>query len=234
MINAFLISSPKELSRKRYIAALHQQLPTLKTIQAIYPAYEKVPFIKGIQTISSKRTGKMLSLGEIGCLLSHRKVWREIVASTATDQEGFLIVESDSVIQQADFLLQHFTHVHEQYDLFFWGAYDGRMQLRRKHCKQYQGYKIGTPVIPSLFCTYGYSINKQTAYYLLKKTATVNYPVDYWRIQLRSATLRVGGIKPQIISTSKEAQKGSINEGKQLPLWFNTLVDIRNFILSFT
>jgi hypothetical protein len=50
-----------------------------------------------------------------------------------------------------------------------------------------------------VYCTYGYSLNKAGARYLLSKTKRVAYPVDQFKKFVEVDALRIGGIVPEII-----------------------------------
>lgn len=215
--------------------ALKTGMPSLTVVEAVYPAYERVPFLPRIQSLSGQRTGKTLRPGEIGCLLSHRKVWREIKKQAENDTEAFLVLESDSEIQNMAFLDHYFNTAHQTYDLFFWGSFDGRVALlKRKPLVTTNGYTIGTPLINSLYCTYGYSLNRKAAVFLLNQTRRVNYPVDHWKRRLAAAPVKTGSIRPEIISTDAGLTSG-IRGVKKTNLYqaaFDGLIDIKNKIIS--
>ncbi len=210
---SYLICSINETDRLDNINELKNKLPGNITIQAIYPTITRIPFLEKIKYLSKQRTGKLLSNAELGLLLSHRNVWNSLLSSNNNEA---LILESDSKIDNLEILINNFNKVHENYDIFFWGAYDGRMKLYEKSkIVINEQYYIGTPVINSVYCTYGYSINKNAATYLLKQSSQVNFPVDYWKIRLKNSTLKVGGILSQVISTNSQfkstVQKKSYN-----------------------
>ena len=95
-------------------------------------------------------------------------------------------------------------------------------------------YQVGTPLVHSLYCTYGYSVNKTAAKYLLESTKRFNYPVDYWKLRLKDSPLRVGGILPNIITTVSSF-KSTISHPNQniFVLLFDTTINLKNSIISF-
>jgi GR25 family glycosyltransferase involved in LPS biosynthesis len=232
----FLVASRHEVARSGHIQALKTGMPSLTVVEAVYPAHEHVPFLSQIQSRSKQRTGKTLQPGEIGCLLSHRKVWREIRKQAENDTEAFLVLESDSVIQDQAFLDGYFNTAHQTYDLFFWGSFDGRVALlKRKPLVTANGYAIGTPLINSLYCTYGYSLNRKAAVFLLDQTRRVNYPVDHWKRRLAAAPVKTGSIRPEVIST-EAGFTSAIRGVKKTNLYqaaFDGLINIKNKIISF-
>ncbi len=210
-------------------------MPSLTVVEAVYPAHEHVPFLSRIQSRSRQRTGKTLQPGEIGCLLSHRKLWQEIRKQAENDTEAFLVLESDSVIQDMAFLDANFNTVHQTYDLFFWGSFDGRVALlKREPLVITHGYAIGTPLINSLYCTYGYSLNRKAAVFLLNQTRRVNYPVDHWKRRLAAAPVTTGSIRPEVISTKTEFTSGirGVKKTNLYQVIFDGVIDIKNKIIS--
>jgi GR25 family glycosyltransferase involved in LPS biosynthesis len=95
-------------------------------------------------------------------------------------------------------------------------------------------YQVGTPLVHSLYCTYGYSVNKTAAKFLLESTKKFNYPVDYWKLRLKDSPLRVGGILPNIITTVSSF-KSTISHPNQniFVLLFDTTINLKNSIISF-
>ncbi len=233
MIKGFIISSIYELDRKHNVELLKQSLPELIEIEAVYPQYHKIPFLNKILNTSKIRTGHELRLGELGCLLSHRKIWRKIV-STEKD-ETFLIIESDSKLLNITMLQSHFKTITNQYDLFFWGAYEGRVKLFNSTKTQLEStFFIGTPLLKTIFCTYGYSINRKTANYLLDKTSRVAYPVDYFKKHVKMNDLKIGAILPELITTHLFSTRIQKLKGDSI-IWriFLLLIDFRNNFICY-
>jgi len=216
-MKVFLVRSTAfETERMENILSLQDKLDDINFVEAIYPQYQRIPFQKKIISLSQQRTGHRLKLGELGCLLSHRKAWSAVKTISSGSAEGFLILESDSLVINSDFLKEKFDSIHEQYDIFFWGAFDSRMQLLKSSCTAEGPYKTGIPFIKSVYCTYGYSVNGKAAEFLLKETNKVGYPCDYWKHKLVKTGLRIGGIKPCIIETDRR---------------FNSLIQEKNSFL---
>lgn len=229
----YLVSSKDELERIKHIEDLQNLFPGVVSIEAIYPKKTRIPLYSQIKSISKARTGSVLSDGALGCLLSHRAIWRRFL--NQKDQDFCLILESDSKIDNLTIIKSHELSIKAQYDLFFWGAFDNRMKLlqstKNQLCDQYQ---IGTPLVNSLYCTYGYSINKNAALFLLESTSKFNYPVDYWKLRLKDSPLRVGGILPNIITTVTFFKSTISHPQKNIfVLLFDTIINLKNSIISF-
>jgi len=227
----YLISSMNENERISHIAYLEKICPKLEKIEAIYPSKIHIPFYNNIKKISKQRTEMALSDGAIGCLLSHRKTWNTFLNQQQTDH--CLILESDSKIENWDQIINLATLVNKEYDLFFWGAFDGRMKLFKSTLKHIENFQIGTPYNNSLYCTYGYMINKTAANYLLKQTSTFNYPVDYWKLRLKHSNLKIGGILPNLITTKNEFKSTiAIKQKSMYNQVFDLIIDLKNTIIT--
>jgi hypothetical protein len=128
------------------------------------------------------------------------------------------------------------------YDLFFWGAFEGRVKLFRSSRKNIQTYEAtnssyayGTPLINSLYCAYGYSLNKKAAAYLLSITNKFQYPVDFWKKNLAQSNLNVGAITPELISIHTGVLSNiQVTKGNHIKKWLlYFLVEIKNRIIVF-
>jgi GR25 family glycosyltransferase involved in LPS biosynthesis len=203
-INCIIISSKNELQRTDNINQLKLNFETTIDIEAIYPIYIHVPFLKKLVHRSKLRTNKPLMASEIGVLLSHRKVWRYIIENESDKDKHFLILESDSYINDSTSLKYMFNQIENKFDLFFWGAWEGNVSIFRSTQKLLQGhYKVGEPFIKSVYCTYGYSLNILAAKILLKRTQKIAYPVDLFKKFINRLDLRIGAVIPEIISNNK-------------------------------
>lgn len=213
--------------------SLLDALPDLELVEAIYPTQQKVPFLNQAAEIAQKRTGQALLPGEIGCLLSHRAVWHQIANTALNEQTHYLILESDSQFTNKK-LFDEFDHsLIEQYDLFFWGAWDGHMQLfRNNRTKLTKDFQIGTPFIKTIYCTYGYSLNRAAAKFLLKRTNQFSYPVDQYKRFMQQTDLKIGGVVPELISTTGAQSNIRSNRKWELQNQLYLMVlDLKNFLI---
>lgn len=227
----YIISSNIETERLDHINKLKSLFSSVCQIEAIYPSKVHVPFLQKIKDVSRLRTGVSLTNGALGCLLSHRKVWRSIL--NQNEDDNFIILESDSLITNSALLLEHYKGVSNEFDLFFWGAFDGRMKLFSSSKKKYGNHYIGKPYFNSLYCTYGYMINKKAATYLLNVTSKFDFPVDYWKYRLRNTSLKIGGITPNLITTIENFE--STIEEKNNSIFhkiFDFVVDCKNVLIT--
>jgi GR25 family glycosyltransferase involved in LPS biosynthesis len=228
----YLVASNTETERITHIQGLNNSFENLIQVEAIYPTKIHIPFQDKIKAITKERTGHEITNGALGCLLSHRKIWQKFI--NQNDIENCLILESDSNIVDLEKLNVVFDLVKNKFDLFFFGAFDGRMKLFRssKH-KLFDKYVIGEPFKNSLYCTYGYMVNKKAAANLLRVTAKFDYPVDYWKHRLKNTNLKVGGITPNLISTVLNFTSTIDISKKSLgTIIFDLMIDFKNSIIT--
>ena len=241
-IPTYILCSKREVDRKEYIQKLRKQLGDITCVEAIFPKFEKVPFIDQLAALSKSRTGKALNKGEIGCLLGHRKIWHLIAKHTATPNQHFLVLESDSKIINIDDFKRAFIEIKNannshNYDLFFWGAWNGNTRIKKStQSKILNKFNIGEPLIKSVYGTYGYSINPIAAKVLLKQTAKISFPVDYFKFHLKNNNIRIGAIRSAMIDTWKTTPSNIVVENN----WVNIkrwiiirIFDFRNMIIAY-
>lgn len=234
-IKAYVITAEHEHYRKANVQILQEQLPSLKCIDAIYPTRVKVPFIEKIRNTTYLRTGNKLNYGEIGILLSSRRVWQDIVKRNEADDEFFLILESDSVINDIAILQENFYKLTNAYDLFFFGGWLGNIKLlKSKKQVLNETYCYGEPYIKTICSGYGYAINKKTARYLLKATNKVGYPADEFKKYIDPSKIKIGAVIPEIISQSEGVTTIGHNDiGPVFEFFLRKLLNIRNTIICY-
>ncbi len=200
-IHAFMLYSQREQARLPQVKLIQEAFEHLELIEAVYPKFSHVPFLNKLVELSKLRTGRALLTNEIGVLLGHRIIWKRILKESSSDEQHFLIFESDSKINNVQILKNHFHEYTGNYDLFFWGAWDGNARLKKSTIQFQEGnFEIGEPLIKSVYCTYGYSLNKKAASLLLKSTNKIAYPVDIFKKYIPKDSLRLGAARPEIIS----------------------------------
>lgn len=233
MIQGYIITADHEKARAENVQSLLKQLPGIKKAKAIYPDLDRVPFCDQILLKSRARSGRPFMKGEMGVLLSNRRIWMEI-QHHSQEQEHFLILESDSHLNDPAFLKEKFQELTQGVDLFFWGAWLGHMVLQKSTRKKLEsGYQVGTPLLRSVSGAYGYSLNKKAAKHLLERTGKMMYEVDEFKRYIDPDLLKLGGISPELISQGpgeslidKENQAARINR-----TWIK-LLTVRNKIIA--
>ena len=201
-IKTYILYSKMELDRLENINLIKDKIKNIVEVEAVFPKNLNVPFLGKLISKSKERTGKALNANEIGCLLGHRKIWQALLKTDVGENEHFLIMESDSIVNDYAILENNFYKYTKHYDLFFWGAWNGNVSIKRSTIIYKENNKIiGEPIIGSVYCTYGYSINKKGASYLLKQTRKIAWPVDTFRFIINTNNIKVGAISKELIST---------------------------------
>lgn len=200
-IPAYIIYGQNEDARKAQVEQLQQALPNAILVDPIFPSRQKVPFIKYLIGNAFKRSGYQLMPSELGVFMSHRSIWKKIVQEDKQDQH-FLVLESDSKINAIHLIEQTMPIVEKSYDLFFWGAWNNHVSIKRSTAVSInKKYSIGSPLIRSIYGAYGYSLNVKAAKHLLTKSSKINYPVDLYKHYVDQDEIKLGAIKPELIST---------------------------------
>jgi GR25 family glycosyltransferase involved in LPS biosynthesis len=238
-INTYILYSPLEKDRTARVEAMRQQFKQFTISEAIYPSNTHIPFLKAIIEKSKERTGQALMATEVACLLGHRRILRQIVKVATNNEEHFLVLESDSKILDFTLLKTYFDPISKQYDLFFWGAWEGNAKIKRSKAQVLDGnYTIGEPLLHTIYCAYGYSINKPTAQYLLKQSAKISTPFDIFKQFIDPQKIKAGTIIKEVITTSDIGNQGSYirktNRKDNLKRAFYLLIlNIKNSIQAY-
>ena len=232
-MKAFLIYAESEAHRKDHIARLMAEAPfAVEKVEAVYPGRQHVPFRDALLRLSKERTGKALLMGELGCLLSHRRVWTKILSDAKNDKDHFLVFESDSMITHPLFLKNNFAALTGDTDMFFWGAWEGHMKLFKSSRKTVEeDFSVGIPFIKTAYCTYGYSLNKKAASLLLKRTNKISHPVDQFKYFFKQDELRLGGVLPEVIKGNQITSTIREKENQFFKKAFLALLDLKNNVI---
>jgi len=179
-----------------------------KQLSEIGISYERVPAIKGsnlteaeINTEYSAALNKKffraaLTLGEIGCYISHRNIWRKMVAENI---EFAVVLEDDMIIENNFIKLFSLSEVLKKYNLI--KLADNRNHLPKQKSKLDQEFElVNFTKIPN--CTTGYTINLAGANKLLAREVFYR-PVDIDIQFCQELDLSVFGLRPYPISENK-------------------------------
>jgi GR25 family glycosyltransferase involved in LPS biosynthesis len=196
----FIVYGPFDTGRSGQVELLKQSLPENQIIEPIFPRKQKVPFLNDLIKNAYTRTKRNVLPEEIGVFMSHRKIWR--IIEKLDHNKHYLILESDSKLIDPNALKEHFSKAESAYDIFFWGAWNNHVSIKRSTLQKINNdYRIGTPIIKSLYGTYGYSLNPKAAKYLLKQSKQINHPVDYYKCYVNPNEIKMGAIQPELVST---------------------------------
>ena len=201
-ISAFIIYGQNEHARQAQVNLMQDVLPNSVLVDPIFPARQKVPFIKDLIQNAYKRSGYKLLPSEVGVFMSHRSIWKKIVQQNNDTNQHFLVLESDSKINDMRQIEQTMQKVQTEHDLFFWGAWNNHVSIKKSTAESIDNnYKIGVPLIRSVYGAYGYSLNIKAAKHLLAQSSKINYPVDLYKHYVDQAAIKIGAIQPELIST---------------------------------
>ena len=231
-MKAFLICADHEQNRN--LEAIEASYPfAVQRVEAIYPTRQKIPFVDRLFRVSKERTGKALMPGELGCLMSHRKVWREILHEASDDHQHFMVFESDSRIVDPRFMTEHASGLTKDCDMFFWGAWEGHMKLFRSSQSRLGGHMVGTPFIKTVYCTYGYSLNRKAAALLLQRTVKPSWAVDQFKYFFKPTELKLGGVLPEVVVGNEIGSTIRSGENLIFKKILLSILDIKNSIICF-
>ena len=204
-MKGFIITAPHEQLRLAHVQALINLVPfPVERVLAVYPSMQRIPFQDRLLAIAYQRTGYQMTAAELACLLSHRKVWRKILNEAGDTSTHYLILESDAVLLDPDYFKKQFNQLTKDTDLFLWGGYEGRIKLFKSTMLPHAvPYQIGEPFLKSMYCAYGYSLNKGTARLFLKKTGKISYPVDHYKRYFYRGEIKIRSVHPEIITANK-------------------------------
>lgn len=231
----FIVYGPFDIGRSSQVELLKQDLPNFEIIEPIFPRKQKVPFLNQLVKNAFYRTNRTILPEEIGVFMSHRKIWR--IIQKLDPNKHYLILESDSKLVNPSAIKEQFSLVEKTYDIFFWGAWNNHVSIKRSTINEINnGYRIGTPLIKSLYGTYGYSLNPKTAKYLLNQSKKINHPVDFYKYYVDPNIVKMGAIQPEVVSTWQTTESSVRKESFQNKLKRVIIIKIfhlRNQILTY-
>jgi GR25 family glycosyltransferase involved in LPS biosynthesis len=236
-ISAFIIYGQNEHARQAQVNLMQEVLPNSVLVDPIFPARQKVPFINDLIQNAYKRSGYKLLPSEVGVFMSHRSIWKKIVQQNNDPNQHFLVLESDSKINDMHQIEQTMQKVQTEYDLFFWGAWNNHVSIKKSTAVSIDNkYKIGVPLIRSVYGAYGYSLNIKAAKHLLAQSSKINYPVDLYKHYVDQAAIKIGAIQPELISTwqttdSTIRKEANIDRLKRIIII--KIFSLRNQILAY-
>lgn len=212
-IRVYVISLESAQKRRSFFNKTNNWLE-FQFLNAFDAKKKRVPFIEHIKQGFGKNN---FSFGALGCLLSHRILWKNLINSS---DKYMIILEDDVVVDERTYKYWIDKLSKGQignFDVLFLGAYDGKsipMLTKIKYFSFLNGF-ISNVFEDTLYCTYGYIISKNGAKKLLKKT-NLNLPVDYWREFNKDNDLTYLCIYPNVVKPSEMANESSIQEAKTL------------------
>lgn len=167
---------------------------------------------------AEREGGRQLSRGEIGCALSHLKIYRTMLEA---DLPLVLVLEDDAALD-ADFG-QRLAEVCAQTD---WSQTD---LLLLSHVQKYTDWgarsiatdrRLVRPLVA--YNGNGYLLTRQGAACLLRQLTPVYQPADCWNHLRKLGTVRMRAIVPYLINHSRLAEESligaALREAPAVPL----------------
>jgi GR25 family glycosyltransferase involved in LPS biosynthesis len=236
-ISAFIIYGQNEHARQAQVNLMQEVLPKSVLVDPVFPSIQKVPFINDLIQNALNRSGYQLMPSEVGVFMSHRRIWIKIVQQNNDPTQHFLVLESDSKINDIQLIEQTMIKVETGYDLFFWGAWNNHVSIKKStRVAIDKKFKIGVPLIRSVYGAYGYSLNIKAAKHLLAQSSKINYPVDLYKHYVNQSAIKIGAIQPELISTwqttdSTIRKEAAIDRLKRIIII--KIFSLRNQILAY-
>ncbi|WP_118813867.1 glycosyltransferase family 25 protein [Haemophilus haemolyticus] len=145
---------------------------------------------------------KPLTLGEIGCAISHIRAYEHIVENKI---ESAIILEDDAIVSHffKEIVQDALNKVKKNYDLLFLDHGKAKSYLFRK--KLYEGYRLAHYRSPSknskrcIICAAAYLITLSGAKKLLKYAYPIRMPADYLTGLIQKTYIRAYGVEPPCV-----------------------------------
>jgi glycosyl transferase family 25 len=211
---AFVINLDSEVERRDFMTQqLEAAVIAFEIVSAVKgktldPAYVRTVYDES-QTLSVQ--GKPLSLGEIGCALSHLGIYRHMVDRSLSVS---LVLEDDALLHQdlAQVLQPLSEHI---------AAETNPTIYLLTHLIRYQG-RQGVPVTPGYTlhpmvdacCAHGYLINKAAAQEMLALFEPITYPIDAWKRIAESGRIAIYGLNPYVVGHTQHAKDSNIEQAR--------------------
>jgi GR25 family glycosyltransferase involved in LPS biosynthesis len=178
-----LITTTELLSKKGYynierVSAVEGKKLSSKAIKHYVDESALEPIYKNVRTEHYQ-----LSIGAIGCSLSHFQIWKKFLLS---NEKQIMIFEDDTfptiTSQELSFYLQY---VPEDWDIILCGGIYNNLQPINPYVNK----------IYTFFCTHAYIINKNKLKFLLDNALPMSKQIDSWLSDLSvDGTLNIYGL----------------------------------------
>lgn len=211
MVKSYIIHLERSTERAPLVARLKDALPNASVVSAVYGRDVPPDDVKRLTSdqISGKPYPFKLLPGELGCFLSHRKVWNKFIQSG----EDYAIVSEDDAVLGQDFaksLNLATTHISPNRLIRF------PIKAREKPSRTIAtagDIELFIPQVVGLTTTM-YLVGRDAAQKLLNGSNIIDRPIDVW-MQMRWETgVDSLSVWPSHISAAPADQTGSTIQGK--------------------
>ncbi|OAJ33730.1 glycosyltransferase family 25 protein [Piscirickettsia salmonis] len=215
MNDIFIISLKKDESRRGHVTAQfqHEKIP-YEVVNAIYGKELPNETIKKfyLDTLAKEKLGRSLTVGEIGCTLSHIKCYQKIIDNNLP---GAFIFEDDIMLNKhtahaietvrqikkldnnSVVLMTHIDYYSE------WG----KIKLTNSHNIHPINYQH---ILKYASRTHGYYITQKAAQNLLKELITIYQPIDIWSYYVEQNLIKLYSVVPYIVGLSSHAEESNL------------------------
>jgi len=178
MFKIFVINLKRDTQRREYIENhLDNRKLKYEIIDGVYGKDLSKSEINEIADLklSYKKMGKTISVNEIGCALSHKKIYKKIISENL---DGALIVEDDAMFCSNIFnILEAIDRNKNKFESNYWvGLYNSNIDTKNKIFDIDTNFKIYKS--PRVRCAIAYYIDKEAAQNLLNHNTKVTYVSD--------------------------------------------------------
>lgn len=200
-IKTYVINLVKDQDRKVYMEELLSPYPYLDVefIEAVYGKEldsTEIPIVFDSEK-AYKRYGRYCDLGEIGCTLSHRKIYKKIVEQ---EIDYALILEDDisikGYLKNVLFPLDEYMKQKQTKIVLLSGGYTYWMK------KEYNGIKLAK--VYDANYTHSYLINNYAAQVLLEEKVPCIFADDW--IYISKKNILIEAIYPHIIDQNRDGR----------------------------
>lgn len=213
-ILAYVINLDSDVERKAFMA--HQ-------LEAAGISFEIVSAVKGktlepafVSTIydeqqTLKTQGKPLSLGEIGCALSHLSIYRTMLENNIP---ASLVLEDDALLHPdlAKVLKPLADRIATETRPVIYMLTRLIRYIRSPSITITPKYSLHR--IADACCAHGYLINLAAAQEMLKLFDPISYPIDAWKRIAETGRIRVFGTNPYVIGLSGFSKDSNIEQAR--------------------
>ncbi|MGQ4003433.1 glycosyltransferase family 25 protein [Francisellaceae bacterium CB52] len=180
MFKIFVINLKRDTQRREYIENhLNDKKLKYEIIDAVYGKDLSKSEINEIANLKSsyKKMGKTISVNEIGCSLSHLKIYKKIISENL---DGAFIVEDDAMFcSNINTILNSIYDNKHKFKSNCWlGLYTSHIDSKNKIINIDDNFKIYKSV--RVKCTIAYYIDKEAAQNLLNYNTKVTYVSDWF------------------------------------------------------
>lgn len=212
-IPIFVINLKQDTEKRKHMYELCQKYSlNCHFIDAIFGKDLDASFVKEVtdDEVSRKIHGKLLSRGEIGCALSHIKIYREIVEKKI---ENAIIFEDDIVLEKGfEEIIGKTKNFPEDWEVMLLGYYSRASdELISKSSLWFKKNLVGdfhaVRLVQLAFGTHGYMINSKGVKKLLDSLETIVKPIDHYTgIE---SYVNMYAIKPRVVRISDKFKYNS-------------------------